>query len=120
VAAGKVDAALDVLLDARRVYPDRAVLPLTAGKLYFSKLWWNDGLVNFREAIKIDPALKRDPAVLAAAVRAFTTTPGYDGRLASFILELGAPAIPLLEAVAKSHANPGTRARAQALRQRIR
>ncbi|MBA3499137.1 MAG: hypothetical protein H0T65_02115, partial [Deltaproteobacteria bacterium] len=119
-AAGKVDAAIDVLTDARRVYPNRAVLPLTAGKLYFSKLWWNDGLANFREAIKLDPALKNDPAVLDAAVRAFTTTPGYDGRLAQFVVELGAPVSPLLEEVAKSHANPGIRARAKSIRQRIR
>ena len=119
-AAGKVDAAIDVLVDARRVYPDRAALPLAAGKLYFSKLWWNDGLASFRAAIELDPSLKRDPAVLEAAVRAFATTPGYDGRLAGFVLELGAPAIPLLEQVEKAHANPGTRARAKSLRQRIR
>jgi serine/threonine-protein kinase len=119
-AAGKVDAAIDVLIDARRVYPTRAALPLAAGKLYFSKLWWNDGLVNFREAIKLDHTLKNDPAVLDAAVRAFTTTPGYDGRLAQFVVELGPPAVPLLEAVAKSHANPGIRARAKSIRQRIR
>ena len=119
-AAGKVDAAIDLLVDARRVYPDRAVLPLAAGKLYFSKLWWADGIANFRAAIKIDPKLREDPALLEVAVRAFTTTPAFDGRIGQLIVELGAPASPLLEQVEKTHANPGIRARASAMRKRLR
>ena len=60
-ADGKVQAAIDMLVKARKVYPDRAVLALTVGKLYMSKMWWNDGIANLRDAIKLDPALKSDP-----------------------------------------------------------
>jgi len=119
-AAGKVDAAIDLLVDARRVYPKHAVLPATAGKLYFSKLWWNDGIANLREAIRIDPALRDDPALLDAAVRGFITTPSYDGRLGQFLVELGAPVASRLDDIARAHANPEIRGRAAALRRRIR
>jgi serine/threonine-protein kinase len=118
--AGKVDAAIDLLVDARKVYPDRAVLPATAGKLYFSKLWWADGIVSFRAAIRIDPKLREDPEILDAVVRGFTTTPGTDGRLGALLVEIGAPAASRLEAVEQSHPNPGIRARAGAMRKRLR
>ena len=119
-AEGKVDAAIALLVDARRVYPDRAVLPAMAGKLYFSKLWWNDGLENLREALRIDPTLRDDPTVLDAAVRAFTKTPSYDGRLGRFLVELGAPVASRLDEVARTHASPEIRARAAAMRRRLR
>ena len=117
--AGKVDAAILLLNDARKVYPKRAELPLTAGKLYFGKLWWNDGLASFRDAIKIDPALRNDPALLDAAVKAFTTTPNYDGRLAQFVVELGPSITSRLDQIAKSHRNPEMRARAATVLKRI-
>jgi eukaryotic-like serine/threonine-protein kinase len=117
--AGKVDAAIDLLVDARKVYPDRAVLPATAGKLYFSKLWWADGIASFRAAIKIDPKLREDPEILDAVVRGFTTTPGTDGRLGSLLVEIGAPAASRLAEIEKSHPNPGIRARAAAMRKRL-
>jgi predicted Zn-dependent protease len=56
--AGKVDKAIDMLVKARATYPDRASLPLLAGKLYFAKLWWTDGIASFRAAFKLDPSLK--------------------------------------------------------------
>jgi serine/threonine-protein kinase len=116
---GKVDKAIDMLAKARATYPDRAVLPLLAGKLYFGKLWWTDGIASFRAAFKLDPSLKGDPEVIAAAVRGFLTTPAYDGRLAALVLEIGHPAAPLLQDAAQSHRDPGMRARAAALAKRL-
>lgn len=118
--AGKVDAAIVLLNDARKVYPNRAELPLTAGKLYFGKLWWNDGIASFRDAIKIDPALKSDASLLDAAIKAFTTTPSYDGRIAQFVIELGPAIAPRLDELAQSHARPEIRARATTVRKRIK
>ncbi|MDB4955714.1 MAG: serine/threonine protein kinase [Myxococcales bacterium] len=118
-AGGKVDAAIAMLLEARRRYPDRAVLPLTAGKLFFSKFWWNDGIANLREAIKLDPNLRSDPDLIATVVRGFTTTPAYDYRLGGFLVELGSAAAPILDEVARTHANPEIRARAAAESKRL-
>src|SRR5690606_27331454 len=118
-AAGKPQAAIDMLVKARKVYPDHAGLALTLGKLYFEKLWWNDGLTNLRDAIALEESLKTDPELQKLAVRAFSTTPRYDHRLASFVLELGPDVVPLLEQTAREHKNPSKRARAQALLRRF-
>jgi serine/threonine protein kinase len=119
-AAGKVQAAIDMLVKARQVYPDHPGLALTVGKLYFEKMWWNDGLLNLRDAVKLDPTLKQDRELQLLVLRAFNMTPRYDGRIASFVIDLGPPMVPLLEETAKSHRNPGTRARAESLLRRLR
>ncbi len=118
--AGKLDAAIDSLIKARRQYPDRAVLPLTAGKLYFAKLWWNDGIASLRDAIKLDPSLRDDPDLIKTAIRGFLTTPLYDGRLARFVTELGPSAVPWLDETVQTHPNPERRSRAAALLRKLR
>ncbi len=118
-ADGKEETAIDMLVKARKVYPEHVGLAVTLGKLYFGKLWWNDGLTNLRDAIKLEPSLKDDPELQKLAVRAFNTTPRYDHRLASFVLELGPGVAPLLEETAREHRNPNTRARAQSLLRRL-
>jgi serine/threonine protein kinase len=109
---GKLDAALDVLAKARKQYPDRAVLAFEAGKLHFAKLWWADGIKDLRDAIKLDASYRRDPELVRLVVRGFITTPEYDDRLGSFLLELGDAAQPALDETARTHPNPVVRARA--------
>ena len=118
-ADGKVQAAIDMLVKARKVYPDRAVLALTVGKLYMSKMWWNDGVANLRDAIKLDPALKSDPDLIKIAIKAFLTTPNYDNRLGRFLVELGPSAIPALQEAARSHPSAELRTRSQSILRRI-
>lgn len=118
--AGKTGEAIDMLVKARKVYPDDAGLARTLGTLYFDKLWWTDGLVHLRDAVKLDPALRSDAELLKLVVRAFNTTPRYDSRLASFLLDLGPAAVPLVDETARSHPNAGKRSRAQALLRRMR
>jgi len=119
VAAGKQQTAIDSLVKARRVYPDSAILAVTLGKLYMSKLWWADGLANLRDAVKLDPKLKDDEEMIKLVLKGFIMTPSYDYRLASFLIDLGPSAKPLLEETAKSHRNPATRQRAEALLRRL-
>ncbi len=118
-ATGQKNVAFVLLAEGRRRFPDSALLPLTAGKLYFAQFWWTDGLANLREAIRIDPSLKQDPDLIATAVDGFITTPSYDGQLARFVLELGPAAAPRLDEVARTHRNPEIRARAAALARRL-
>jgi eukaryotic-like serine/threonine-protein kinase len=117
---GKLTAALDMVRNARLVYPRHAQLAFTAGKLFMSRMWWSDALVHLRDAVKLDPALRSDPELLGMVVRAFNTTPSYDTRLASFLIELGGPAKPLVQETARSHKNPRIRARAESLLRRMR
>jgi hypothetical protein len=117
-ADGKVVAALDQLRLARQLYPESAQLPLLAGKLAMSQLHFSEGITSFRAAIKLDPAVRADPELVHAAIRAFTTTPSVDPELARFVTELGAAAWPELDEIAKSHPHPAIRARAARLRGR--
>jgi len=117
---GHVDRAIDLLTAGHAIYPDRADLPLLAGKLYFSKFWWNDGIASFREAIKLDASLKDDAEVIAAAVHGFLTTPDWDPRIAQFITELGPAALAALDDAAKAQKVPALRGRATALANRMR
>ncbi len=117
--SGKLDSAIDMLVKARRKYPDSALLPLTAGKLYFAKSSWNDGLANLRQAIKLDPKLRGDRDLIETAVTAFITTPEWDDRLAAFLIELGPSAGPLLEQTAQTHPKAYIRGRAAAIMRRL-
>src|SRR6185436_173328 len=70
-ADGKVSAALDQLRHAREIYPESAQLPLLAGKLAMSQLYFSEGILSFRAAIKLDPAVRTDPELVHAAIHAF-------------------------------------------------
>src|SRR5690606_37815344 len=89
VEQGKLGDAIDSLAKARRVYPKSALLAATLGKLYFKKMWWNDGLKHLRDAIELDPTLRGDEDLLKTVLRGFLVTPKYDRRLGRFLLELG-------------------------------
>ena len=113
VGKGRREAAIDLLASARKTFPDDARLAYLAGKLYFAKLWWTDGLKQFRDAVRLDPAYKDDPELIKTVLKGFITTPRYDSALASFLREeIGEAAKPYLEETASSHPNKSIRARA--------
>ena len=113
--SGDSEAALQSLLRARKEHPESAALAVAAGKLYFNKLWWTDGIKSFRDAVRIDPSLKSDADLIKTVLRGFNTTPDVDDRIESFLREdIGEPARPYLEETAKSHPNKQIRARAAA------
>ena len=118
--AGKEQAAIDSLVKARKVYPDSAVLAVTLGKMYVAKMWWNDGVTNLRDAIKLDPRLRTDPDLVQLAIRAYTTTPSADPRLARLVLDFdGATMKPALDAAAGAARTPDVRSRLQSMSRRI-
>jgi serine/threonine-protein kinase len=117
---GDPEAALSILTKARREHPDSAPLAAEVGQLYFNKLWWTDGIKNFRDAIRLDPSLRSDPDIIKTVLKGFITTPDVDDRLEGFLREdLGDAARPYLEETAKTHPNKQTRARAAAELRRI-
>ncbi|MBA3465701.1 MAG: protein kinase [Deltaproteobacteria bacterium] len=114
VANGEREAAIDTLAKARAVYPDSAEIPYMAGKLYFGKLWWTDGLKNFRDAVRIEPRYKTDPELIKLVLKGFITTPSYNDELAAFLRnEIGEPAVSYLEETARDHPNATIRSRAK-------
>ncbi|MEO8552427.1 MAG: protein kinase [Kofleriaceae bacterium] len=119
-ANGDLEPALEVVLKARRQHPESAQLAFLAGKIYFAKLWWSDGIKSFRDAIRLDPAYRSDPELVKIAIRGFITTPDPDSRIEEFLqTDLGDAAKDALEETSKSHPNASIRARAAAELQRF-
>jgi serine/threonine-protein kinase len=115
VAARRRDAAINLLVKARRTHPRDARLPYHAGLLYIEKMFRTDGLKQLRAAIQLDPRYRTDPPLIEAVVRAFNTTAHHDWALASFLRkDIGGAAIPVLQDVAKNQKNPIVRSRAAA------
>lgn len=114
-ASGRREPALDVLLAARKTYPNDARLPYEASKLYLEKMWWADGLKQARAAIHLDPRYRSDAALIKLVLKGFNTTARYDWTLARFMREdIGPAAKPFLEDTATAHPNPIVRKRAAA------
>jgi tRNA A-37 threonylcarbamoyl transferase component Bud32 len=112
---GDRDGALAFLRKARGKFPDSAQLAFVMGRVYFSKLYWGDGLRAFRDAIRLDPSYRTDPELIKTVVRGFTTTPDINEALAAFLRDdIGDQARPYLEETARNHDNPIVRARARA------
>jgi hypothetical protein len=121
VEVGRDRDALDLLTRARHEYPDAASIPFAIGRIYFSRMWWNDGLENFRIAIRLEPSYATDPALIEIVLEGFATTPSANHDLSRFIRDdLGDAAIPRLEEMERDHPNPIVRTRAGAELRRIR
>ena len=121
LAQGDREAALDLLNRSRRQYPASAALAYAAGRIYFAKYYWTEGLKSFRDAIRIDPAYRADPELIKIVLRGFIMTPSYNDELASFLREdIGSATQPLLEETARDHPNPAIRSRAAGALRRYR
>ncbi|MDB4959849.1 MAG: serine/threonine protein kinase [Myxococcales bacterium] len=118
-ASGEKRAALDAAIKARAQYPQSAGLAYVAGRIYFSKFYWTDGIKNFRDAIRLDASYKTDAELIKTVLKGFITTPDTDERIAGFLQELGPAAVPALEETARDHPNPALRSRAAAMLRRI-
>jgi serine/threonine-protein kinase len=113
IASGDEQAALALLDKSASAFPDNATIPYRAGKLYFAKLWWNDGLRHFRSAVRIDPTLRTDPELIKIVLKGFITTPDYNNELANFMHdEIGPAAESYLDETARDHPNKSKRVRA--------
>lgn len=114
IANNHNEEALRILTSARTLYPTNATLATMAGKLYFAKLWFDDGLGAFRVAVKADPSLAQDPEMAKAVLRGFIASARYDRELANYLHDVVGPsAKPLLEDTAKTHPNAIVRKRAR-------
>jgi serine/threonine protein kinase len=112
-ARGDREAAIELLARARKQDPDSAPLAYAAGRLYFSKFYWSEGLRSFRDAIRSDPSYRTDPELIKTVLRGFITTPGYNDDLAAFLRDdIGSAAQPFLEETARDHPSPAIRSRA--------
>ena len=118
-AQGHLEHALEIVNAARLLAPQNAQLAYLDGRIYFSKLWWTDGIRCLRDAIRLDPAFRSDPELIKTVLRGFLITPRTESNLAAFLVELGPDARPLVEDAAQNHPNRALRDRATALLRRF-
>lgn len=64
----QLDTAQATLTELKRKYPDAAPVHRALGDLYLARNWPSETLASYRAAIANDPALRTDPAIIAAAI----------------------------------------------------
>jgi serine/threonine-protein kinase len=114
IASEDYGEAVAVLRRARKANPKSAELAFLSGKANFGRLWWSDGIADFREAIQLDSRYREDPELLKTVLKGFITTPEVDERIVGFMREIGPPLRPYLEETAEKHPKKLIRARARA------
>jgi eukaryotic-like serine/threonine-protein kinase len=112
VAAGRADEAERALLALRRSHHDRAEVHYLLGRVYFERLWWSNGMKAYRDAIRLDPAYRADPALIESVLGGFVSPTQHDAIAAFLRDEVGDAALPYLRALAADHPNPRVRQRA--------
>ncbi|RMH38740.1 MAG: hypothetical protein D6689_18720 [Deltaproteobacteria bacterium] len=117
---GRWEQAIALLRQWRMRAPGDAALAALQGTLYLQRFWCRDGFAAYRDAFALDPSLRADPTVVRTAVRALGSRRNHR-RAAEFILdEIGEPAIPFLEQLARRSASAAVRARAERVLARLR
>jgi hypothetical protein len=106
--------AVAIVKRARKANPDSAQLAFVSGKANFGRLYWTEGIADFRDAIRLDDSYKENDELLKTVLKGFLTTPEPDDRIVAFMREIGPPLRPLLEETAESHPRKDRRARARA------
>lgn len=113
IADGNKEPALKMLMQLERAYPDNPEIPYLLGRMYFDKLWWNDGVKAYRAAIAIDERFRTYPPLIKSALRGFIVTPRRNKPVAEFLRDdIGEAAEPYLLETATDHPNDKVRRRA--------
>jgi tetratricopeptide (TPR) repeat protein len=114
ISTGNKEAALKTLIQLKRAHPDNAEVPYLLGRMYFDKLWWNDGIKAYRAAIALDARFRTYPPLIKSALRGFIVTPSRNPPVADFLrLDIGEAAIPYLRETANDHPRDTVRRRAE-------
>jgi serine/threonine protein kinase len=80
-------------------HPTDAEIPLTLGQIYCEKLWVNDCLENFKKAIRIDGAMKRDERLLRSVMYGLGSDARHGDVRRFLVRDVGADAVPYLQEV---------------------
>jgi serine/threonine-protein kinase len=103
VAAGDIDGALHILATAHAAYSANPDIPYMAGRLYFQKQRYHDGISSLRAAVDLFPGYQDDPNLAKLVVDAFLATPTRNAEIAKFLHDIRATALPLLRDAAATN-----------------
>jgi cytochrome c-type biogenesis protein CcmH/NrfG len=95
--------ALNALLRER---PGRADVARRLGDLYVDKRWWAEALAAYARALRADPALARDAALIANAVHALDEPTVEDRARALLVNHIGRPALAPLRRANRERPRP--------------
>jgi serine/threonine protein kinase len=119
IAKGRDDAAILGIQQLRRQQPRSPQLPLMLGNLYIDKGWWSDGLVKYREAIKLSSSLKKNARIQRDAIRALGMDKAYARARALLVRDIGRSAVPALKRAAAHDSSKDVRKRAGSVLKQI-
>jgi len=119
-SAGRGDEAALRLRELRRRRPDDPQIPYALGRIYARLGWPRQTIDAYRDAMRLDPALRQDQQLIRDLVGLLGSRSSW--QLAARVLsdEVGAPAGDALAATASGHRDPTVRARAARLQGRLR
>ncbi|MBX3161957.1 MAG: protein kinase [Deltaproteobacteria bacterium] len=103
---GKRELALASLRQLATAQPKNWYIPFVLGNLYFDQLWWGVAMDYYTRAIKLNGAVRGNGIMIRNIIRmlASTKTQKRAGELLRFTI--GKPAVPYLQAAARSDENP--------------
>jgi len=100
--------------------PSNAELAYREGNAFSANMWWSEALASYREAIRLDSHYREDPRLINNMIGALMSS-SFHNKGARFLRdEIGAPAIPLLEAASRKAESTTTRKRAAELLRSMR
>ena len=118
-ASGRRQQALDKLRELYKQRPGDAAIPYELGRVYLQLDWPKQVLAAWRDAIRLDPTLRGDAALIRGVVSLLDSKSTWPQASRFLEREIGAAAIPALTATAKEHPSRTVRGRAAAILRRL-
>jgi hypothetical protein len=102
IAKHHFTAAVDALSKLRKQHPDSGYLPYLQGNLYADKLWCQQGIEAYQDAVRKDTAYRKDAGLIHGAIGCLVSDRHASRSMAFLRREIGPAAIPYLEQARKS------------------
>lgn len=118
-ASGRRQEAVSRLRNLRKERPRDAAVPYALGKLYLQLDWPGQVIAAWRDAIRLDPALREDRVVIRGVASLLDSKSTWPEAARFLERDIGAPAVPTLTDTAAHHPSRTVRGRATSVLRRI-
>ncbi|MCU0663601.1 MAG: protein kinase [Myxococcota bacterium] len=115
LAAGKADEAIAALRTLRRNSPNSALYPYMLGEAFFEKAWFKDSMDLYREAIRLNPGLRRKKTLNENLIAMLGAEKSHSKARTFILRHIGRPALPYLKRAAQNDPNRVIRKRASSI-----
>jgi len=117
--SGRGEDAVARLRELRERRPDDAQVPYALGRVYQRLGWPKPTIDSYRDAARLDAALREDPQLIRDLVALLASRSAWQAAARVLVDDVGAPARPALEEAAAHHRDGTVRARARKLRDQL-